>query len=102
MEGSADATLNQLRSSGYRNPDGNETVANWVCVEGCPVGALDDQTSTLQSGCRPNRVIGQPTQFGQKGTLYSKGFGGQLSATYDDKGGGASRFFKQVGGKKDG
>ncbi len=30
--------------------DGKETVANWVCVEGCPVRALDEQSGVLSSG----------------------------------------------------
>lgn len=81
---------------GYADPDGKESVANWICVPDCPVRALDEQSGVLPSGHRPNRVVGQktkqgPTHFGQINAL---------GVTHKDKGG-ASRFYKQVGGKKD-
>ena len=85
----------------YADEDGKETVANWVCVEGCPVARLDEQSGVSQSS-RPNRVSGQFTQPGPKGLIYGFGFGiGWVSPTYNDTGG-ASRFYKQVGGKSDG
>ena len=76
---------------------GGETVAAWDCEDGCPVAALDVQTVGLS---RPNRVLGTKTEAGQKGLIYNHGFGDQLAATHNDTGG-ASRFFKQVGGKID-
>ena len=86
---------------GHADKDGKETVANWVCVEGCPVARLDEQSGVSQSS-RPNRVSGQFTQPGPKGLIYGFGFGiGWVSPTYNDTGG-ASRFYKQVGGKSDG
>jgi hypothetical protein len=73
---------------GYRNEDGKETVAAWTCEPGCPVAALDAQSGNLS-------VCGSPKQ-----TTHDKGmFGiGQPGRIYGDTGG-ASRFFKQVGGK---
>jgi len=82
----------------YADADGKETVANWVCEPGCPVKTLDEQTGTLKSGWRPNRKSGSLTNPGQKGRIYNTGMGGRLSQTHNDSGG-ASRFYKQVGGK---
>ena len=62
---------------------------NWVCEPGCPVARLDEQTGRSVSR------IGKPR--GSK----KPGAGWGMTATgaeYDDAGG-ASRFYKQVGGK---
>ena len=89
-------TIGARADQGFAGEDGKESVANWICEPGCPVAALDEQTGVLQSGHRPNRVIGQktkqgPTHFGQINAL---------GVTHKDKGG-ASRFFKQIGGGQD-
>ena len=74
----------------YADPDGKETVANWICVEGCPVKALDEQSGVCPStGDHPSTAtkesIFRPNQgaYQKQGPLYSDN-------------GGASRFFKQV------
>ncbi len=77
---------------GFSDDDGNETVANWTCVEGCPVADLD-----CQSGDRPSG--GSPTPHGRKVGLYEDGLKQRMITPYNDTGG-ASRFFKQVGGEK--
>ena len=87
--------------------DGKESVANWICVEGCPVRALDGQSgerpSTL-AGRAPAHVVadnpGSCKRSGFTGGPEGKGVGGGAGKVYADTGG-ASRFFKQVGGKTD-
>ena len=80
---------------GYADKDGKETVANWVCEPGCPVARLDEQSGVTKS-------TGGRTGNKDGGNIYGggKGLAGAYSA--DDPGfgdtGGASRFYKQVGG----
>jgi DNA methylase len=40
---------------GYADSAGMETVEAWDCVDGCPVAALDRQSSVLVSGANPTR-----------------------------------------------
>ena len=65
---------NPAKKQGHADKDGKESVANWICVEGCPVARLDEQTGNL------------PTKIQKNGPEY-------LGET-----GGASRYFKQIGG----
>jgi len=80
---------------GYTDEDGKETVANWICEPGCPVARLDEQSGVTKS-------TGGRTGNKDGGNIYGggKGLAGAYSA--DDPGfgdtGGASRFYKQVGG----
>ena len=81
--------------AGFRDPDGTETVAAWTCAEGCPVAALDAQSGVRKDGVavRHNGVSGgSGTSIVRAKPVGTPdiGYGG---------GGGASRFFKQVGGK---
>lgn len=71
----------------HADSDGTELVEEWDCVPGCPVRALDEQSSVLKSG------------FMKAGTVRSNLCGYQeamfattLHGTYGDSGG-ASRFF---------
>ena len=81
----------------YVKDDGKETVANWICEPGCPVARLDEQSG--------ERSVSGAAKKGSRGTTYYEGSG---STFYQNKGtrvlhndtGGASRFFKQVGGEK--
>ena len=80
-------------SGNYADADGTETVDAWECVEGCPVADLDEQSGERRSaGHFPTTFesprSGNPTSFQEK-----------QGPLYDDKGG-ASRYFKQVGGNK--
>lgn len=89
-------------ATGHSGQDGlpethltRERVANWVCVEGCPVNALDSQSGILASG----RVLShyrrnsgrQPSKGGYEGGLVT-----DIPLTGHDGSGGASRFFKHV------
>jgi hypothetical protein len=66
-------------------------VAAWDCEPGCPVADLDAQSGNVRSsGIYPGRAAsGDSNWFGDATS--------NENALYDDKGG-ASRFFKQVGG----
>lgn len=69
--------------------DGTETIADWACVEGCPVKELDQQSGHLKSGKDVNPTTSKVSGFfGGKDNYYSS------KSNYGDEGG-ASRFFKQ-------
>ena len=76
--------------------DGTETIADWDCVEGCPVKELDRQSGRVKGWSSQNHNTFNPYQgnsFHNSSTQrqgYKEGYN-------DD--GGASRFFKQF--KKD-
>ena len=79
---------------GHADEDGRETVANWVCEPGCPVARLDEQSGVLTSGV----MKGQQRGWGFHG-IY--GASGDTEATCYGDTGGASRFYKQVGGSSE-
>ena len=76
----------------WLGPDGLETVPDWRCSSGCPVADLDEQSGERPSG-------GSPTKHDRTDSLYEDGLSQRIITPYNDKGG-ASRFFKQVGGQK--
>lgn len=83
---------------GYVDADGKETVVNWICEPGCPVRALDEQSGVSAStGGRIGNKDGGGIYGGGKGLkgAYEKGDPG-----FGDVGG-ASRYFKQVGGSSE-
>jgi len=83
-----------LSDTNHANPEGKESVANGICVPDCPVRALDEQSG----GRKTTRVSPKHANNREGGFLGALGHpGGQ---GYNDNGG-ASRFYKQVGGKKD-
>lgn len=76
---------------GHADEDGKETVANWVCEPGCPVARLDEQSGERKTTwIAPSHKNNRDGDF--MGALNHPGHQG-----YNDTGG-ASRFFKQVGG----
>ena len=80
--------------SNHTDKDGKETVANWACEPGCPVARLDEQSGERKTTwVSPTHKNNRDGDF--MGTLNHPGHQG-----YNDTGG-ASRFYKQVGGKKD-
>ena len=89
--GQADLTERHLKE---------ETVVAWTCAEGCPVAALDAQSGVSKS------TGGRIANISTSSTIYGGGKGlGQALDPYTVRGdpgygdkGGASRFFKQVGG----
>jgi len=75
---------------------GRETVAAWTCAPGCPVMALDAQSGVLHSQ-NPATRKGRVGKHGTgDGTTY---FGVKETGNHYGDAGGASRFFRQVGGK---
>ena len=85
--------------AGHADADGNEMVDEWACADGCPVADLDEQSGVQKSGVATQRNGG-----GQRigsGIIY----GGSKGLTRPDTGfgdsGGASRYFKQIGGSGD-
>ena len=78
---------------GYSNDKGEETIEDWVCVEGCPVAELDRQSGILTSGALSAKV--QRGSFGQN-KIYGKSDGRGVGTSYQASSGGASRFFMQV------
>ena len=78
---------------GHADEDGKESVANWICVEGCPVAALDEQSGVRAKGNFPSQ------QNTTTGIRSSKGKSLTPEIDYGDSGG-ASRFSKQIGGEK--
>jgi hypothetical protein len=81
----------------HADEDGKDTVAHWVCVEGCPVARLDEDTVSLK--VRGNRGPSMSSKVADVyGKLNAMGCGTEYNHDTDSAGG-ASRFFKQVGGK---
>jgi hypothetical protein len=82
----------------YTDEDGKETVANWICEPGCPVARLD--ANSLAGGM--HSAGNAKPHDRDRGTCQVTSFtGGQANTNggrFGDKGG-ASRFYKQVGGK---
>ena len=71
--------------------NGKETVANWDCVEGCPVKELDQQ-----SGNRKTTWVSASHKNNRQGDFLGA-LGHPKDQGYNDEGG-ASRFFKQFKG----
>jgi hypothetical protein len=72
---------------GYADPDGLETVADWDCVEGCPVRLISEQSG--HSVTRPQRC----KTTGASGSFNASD--GEAFTLLNDEGT-AARFFKQI------
>jgi site-specific DNA-methyltransferase (adenine-specific) len=86
------------RPVGYGDEGGQETVEDWRCQTNCPVADLDDQSGHRRP--RPSKAVleGGEKMF-HKGSRSSEwSIGGLETRGYFDPGG-ASRFFKQIGGR---
>ena len=94
--------LSTRPGGGHTDQNNQETIPDWNCAPGCPVAELDEQS--IAGGSHPG---GRKTGFHKREGI-SKTYGGNSllnsstehwgSREYGDTGG-ASRFFKQVGGK---
>ena len=82
-------------SVGYGDSDNKETVADWICEPGCPVARLDEQSGVRAKGNFPSQQNTASWKMSSKGKHLTP------EIDYGDTGG-ASRFYKQVGGKSDG
>lgn len=75
-------------TSSYTDENGEETVEDWECVDGCPVKMLDEQSGLTRSG----KVKSDKDAYsGQSVTGFIRGVSNQNNQ-YGDSGG-ASRFF---------
>lgn len=81
----------------HADADGTETVDSWVCEPGCPVADLDTQSGAVGGGAKP-RVVTAHEGRHDEDSWRLKPMAGTTRALGDV--GGASRFFKQVGGQK--
>lgn len=82
------------RTLGFVDGGGTETVTNWICEPGCPVARLDEQSGVLApQGSQKHKDT-------KEGSFLETGFGGSPTSTFYGDTGGASRFYKQVGGGK--
>ncbi len=70
----------------YKDADGRETIANWECVEGCPVRRLGEQSGELKSCMSPSKA--RP-----EGNIFS---GGRSQGNLPMDKGTAARFFHQA------
>jgi len=89
-------TQDNQKNRWFAGPDGTETVDSWECEPGCPVAELDQQSgeSPVKSPLLPSpRSLKKETVV-----CYGRGLGTSLVSHGDA--GGASRFFKQVGGDR--
>ena len=91
---------NSLDNSKKNAPNsyGQETVANWICAEGCPAARLDEQSGVLKSGALSST---QYTEGDRNNSSMFAGDGVFAHQGYKADTGGASRFYMQVGGRKD-
>lgn len=95
-----------VRTSTMMDPDkgwnGNsldnskETVANWICESGCPVARLDGQSGVLTSGKPTGTRQGTATR--SAATYSTNNSVNNYVVTGFGDTGGASRFYKQIGG----
>jgi hypothetical protein len=80
---------------GHADKDGKEEIADWDCVEGCPVKELDQQSGRVKGWSSQNHNTFNPYQ-GNSFHSSSTQRQGYKEGYNDD--GGASRFFKQFKG----
>jgi hypothetical protein len=82
-----------VATASHGDEDGMETVDAWECVAGCPAADLDAQSGIQKSGVAVGGKGNARSIFGTKMNAHSAEDQG-----YGDTGG-ASRFFKQLGGQ---
>ena len=86
-------------TTAYVAEDGTELVPSWICEPGCPVAALDEQSGVLTTG---GKASGPTKNAIGDGVLYGTADGQRAEVPYYADTGGASRFYKQIGGKTNG
>lgn len=95
-------TVKPLGGGASVNQDGTEEAPAWECSPDCPVAALDDQ-----SGNRPSTWTNSATQTPSEAEAKPESKFRPKQGSYMPQGplyadeGGASRFFKQVGGQRE-
>jgi site-specific DNA-methyltransferase (adenine-specific) len=79
------AELGKNEDFGYTDENGEETIEEWECVDGCPIKLLDEQSGSVGGDSRTSKSTYDKGIWGNAKAIESK-------ALYNDKGG-ASRFF---------
>lgn len=89
-----------LPNMSYADADGMETVPAWACDDECPVFFLDIQSGQLTSGSGTVKRASSKHRDGNVAAAYGAESrkDGEPQVWYGDTGG-ASRFFKQLGGR---
>lgn len=77
--------LNSMKSDGYADENGRETVEDWNCHPDCPIKILDEQSGNVGGDTRESKPTYDKSIWGNAKSIESK-------SLYNDKGG-ASRFF---------
>jgi len=90
--GGSFSPVNMKGKAGYADEDGKETVADWACVEDCPVKELDQQSGRVKGWSSQNHNTFNPYQGNSFHSSSTQRQG--YKEGYNDEGG-ASRFFKQ-------
>lgn len=86
-----------LPDMSYADADGNETMPQWVCEDGCPVAELDRQSGNRKSGSGTVKRASSRDGHGNMAAAFGSESrpSGSPQVWYGDMGG-ASRFFKQA------
>lgn len=86
-------------TTAYVAEDGTELVPSWVCAPSCPVANLDEQSGVSGDTTEGVNRQGEGGQYatGIYGNAGPEGRTGETRRRIVDQGG-ASRFYKQVGG----
>jgi hypothetical protein len=95
MHGWGGKRSTEVRPNAWSSPatdsEGKETIAMWECAEGCPAARLDEQSGDSRSdGLLRHNSAHKSVAKGAEAPHVTTGHGDT---------GGASRFFKQIGGK---
>ena len=100
MHGWGGKRSTEVRPNAWTSPatdsEGKETIAMWECAEGCPAARLDEQSGVSKSA--PVGVTFTNTPARSWKNTSTEG----IRRVEHGDGGGASRFFKQIGGSKEG
>ena len=87
-----------LERRAWVSDNGTETVAAWSCAEGCPIAALDAQSGIIKNGDGTGGTKSYVNDCGQFAGI--TGNTQRIAHTIYNDTGGASRFFRQVGGSQ--
>jgi len=83
------------KSPAYGDSDGMETVADWECVEGCPVKMIGEQSGRSASNIRKVSRTELENDGHRQAAVYGKYHENRNERGHDDEGT-AARFFLQV------
>ena len=90
-----------VAKTGHTDKDGMETVDAWACVPECPCADMDGQSGNVKSGKTNTKRDSGGDRAGNVGAAFGEESrpAGTPMIAYGDEGG-ASRFFRQFGGRR--